>query len=131
MTPNAIRLHADASAREAAQAMRDHEIGDIIVEQDDQVRGIVTDRDLVVRCLADGEEGLKRNLGSLCSESLVTLEPDSPVDEAIRLMKEKAIRRIPIVKQGRALGVVSLGDLAVERDRESALGQVSDAPANN
>lgn len=130
MTPNVIRLDASANAREAAAAMREHDIGDVVVERGDRVCGIVTDRDLVVRCLADGQEGLERDLGDLCSEDLVSLEPDSDIGEAIGLMESRAIRRIPVLKEGRAVGIVSLGDLAVARDRSSALGKVSEAPAN-
>lgn len=131
MTAQVIRLDASASAREAAQAMREHDIGDVVVERDDRACGIVTDRDLVVRCLADGEDGLRRKLGDLCSEELVSLEPDAAVGDAIRLMEEKAIRRIPIVVEGRAVGIVSMGDLALARDSDSALGRVSGAPANH
>jgi CBS domain-containing protein len=131
MTPNVIRLEASSSAQEAARAMREHDIGDVVVERDDRVCGIVTDRDLVVRCLADGEEGLAREIGSLCSRDLVTLDPDSGLDDAIALMEDKAIRRIPILKRGHPIGIVSLGDLAVARQRQSALGKVSDAPANH
>ena len=130
MTSDLVLMDASTSAREAAQAMRDNDIGTVIVERDHKTCGIVTDRDLVVRCLADGEQGLKRQLGTICSDELTTLEPDSPVDEAVELMKKKAVRRIPVLRDGRAVGIVSLGDLAQARDRQSALGEVSAAAPN-
>jgi signal-transduction protein with cAMP-binding, CBS, and nucleotidyltransferase domain len=130
MTSDLVLMDASTNVRDAAQAMRDNDIGNVIVERDQKTCGIVTDRDLVVRCLADGEEGLKRDLGAICSGELATLESDSAVDEAIDLMKQKAVRRIPVLQKGRAVGIVSLGDLAQARDRNSALGEVSAAQPN-
>lgn len=130
MTTEVIQLTADSTARDAARAMREHGIGDVVVERDGRACGIVTDRDLVVRCLADGEEGLKRQLGEICSPDIVALEPGSGLDDAMRLMRSNAIRRILVLEDGRAVGIVSLGDLAVARDRESLLGSLSAAPAS-
>jgi signal-transduction protein with cAMP-binding, CBS, and nucleotidyltransferase domain len=102
----------------------------VLVEADGVPCGIVTDRDLVVRCMADGADASERPLSQLCSEELVSLEAESAVDEAIELMKRKAVRRLPVLEDGSAIGIVSLGDLAQARDRQSVLGEVSAAPAN-
>ena len=119
MTPNPVVLPGTASVHEAARAMRDAEIGDVIVIENNQVCGIVTDRDIVVRTVAE-----------ICSHRLLTVTPTDSVEEAVRLMRTHAIRRLPVVDGGQAVGIVSLGDLAVERDPGSALGKMSDAPPN-
>lgn len=131
MTADPIVLDADATAAEAARCMRDRDVGDVLVRRDGRLCGIVTDRDLAVRCLAGGDGDPRGHaLADLCSQPLVTLPPDAAVDEAIRLMEEHAVRRIPIVEDDRPIGIVSLGDLAIARDRRSCLGEISAAPPN-
>ena len=129
MSKNVVSLDASASPRDAARSMRDKDIGCVIVEKDEQLCGIVTDRDLVVRGLA--EDGLDRDLGSFCSKDIASIGPDAEVGEAIQLMEKKAIRRVPVLDNGRAVGIVSIGDLAQTRDPKSALGQISSAPPNH
>jgi CBS domain-containing protein len=128
MTPNPVALPGTASVHEAARAMRDAQIGDVIVIEHNEVCGIVTDRDLVVRILAETRDPATTTLADICSHSLVTVTPTDSVEEAVRLMRTHAIRRLPVVEGGRAVGIVSLGDLAVERDPGSALGEISGAP---
>jgi CBS domain-containing protein len=130
MTENPVTMAATASVLEAAQRMREADIGDVIVVEDDRVRGIVTDRDLVVRGVATGRDPAGITLGAICSRELTTVSPDEDVQTAIRLMRGKAIRRLPVVEAGQPVGVVSIGDLAVERDRRSVLGEISAAPPN-
>jgi CBS domain-containing protein len=129
MTKEPIVLDASATALDAARAMKARNVGDVLVRGNGQLCGIVTDRDLVVRVLAvDPQHGGDRRLQEICSGQLATLSPDANVDEAVRVMRTKAIRRIPVVENGRPVGIVSLGDLAIERDRRSALGEISAAP---
>ncbi len=129
MTPDPIVLDASASVAEAAREMRARDVGDVLVRSDGKLCGIVTDRDIVVRAVADGGgDPANQRLADICSEGLECLAPDDGVDEAVRMMQERAIRRIPIVENGQPVGIVSLGDLAIERDRRSALGQISAAP---
>ena len=130
MTPNPVALPGTASVHEAARAMRDAQIGDVIVIENNQVCGIVTDRDIVVRILAEARDPATATLADICSHSLVTVTPADSVEEAVRLMRTHAIRRLPVVDGGQAVGIVSLGDLAVERDPGSALGEISGAPPN-
>jgi CBS domain-containing protein len=130
MTPNPVTLPADKSAVDAAELMRDRDIGDVIVMEQNRVMGILTDRDIVVRVVASGQEPAKVKLADICSKELHTVNPTDPVEEAINLMREKAVRRILVVKDDRPVGIVSIGDLAVERDRQSALGDISAAPPN-
>ncbi len=127
MTRDPVVLPSDAGLDEAARAMKDADIGDVLVTADGTLCGIVTDRDLVVRGLADG----KSNLGEVCSRGLYTLSPDADVEEAVTVMREAAIRRIAVVDGNRAVGVVSLGDLALEEDPGSALADISAAQPNN
>jgi len=129
MTSGPVVLDADATVADAAKAMKAHDVGDVLVERDGRLCGIVTDRDLVVRCLAeDPKRAASKRLGDICSQEIHSLAPDAKVGEAIRLMQDRAIRRIPVVEDGSAVGIVSLGDLAIERDRQSCLGQISAAP---
>jgi CBS domain-containing protein len=110
--------------------MRDGNIGDIIVLEEGSVSGIVTDRDIVVRVIADGRDPGQVPLRDICSTDLTLLSPTDKVSDAVRLMRERAIRRLPVVQEGRPVGVVSIGDLAMERDERSALADISAAPPN-
>jgi CBS domain-containing protein len=130
MTPTPVVLPGTASVHEAACAMRDAQIGDVIVFENNQVCGIVTDRDIVVRTVAETQDPATTTLADICSHNLLTVTPTDSVEEAVRLMRTHAIRRLPVVDGGQAVGIVSLGDLAVERDPGSALGKISGAPPN-
>lgn len=129
MTTNPTTLGEDDTALEAARMMRDSAIGDVLVTTGSgELCGIVTDRDIVVRCLAEDRDPSTTKLGSLCSKTLATLSPDAGAEDAVKLMEQRAIRRLPVVDGDRPVGILSIGDLAVERDRRSALGEISAAP---
>lgn len=131
MTPNPATLPSSATVVEAAHEMKDKDIGDVIVLDDNnQVYGIVTDRDIVVRTLAEEKDPNQVTLKDIASTNLTALSPDSRVGEAMKVMSEKAVRRLPVVDNGKPVGIVSLGDLAQERDRSSALADISSAPPN-
>jgi CBS domain-containing protein len=130
MTPNPTAFPATATVGEAARAMRDMDIGDVMVMDDRQICGIVTDRDIVVRAVAEGREPSEVKLSEICSRELTTLAPTDDTADAARLMRERAVRRLPVVENGQPVGIVSIGDLAVERDPESALADISAAPPN-
>ena len=131
MTRDPRTVNADDPVVEAARVMRDSDIGDVIVMEDGQVGGIVTDRDIVVRGVADGRDPESTNVSDVCTSGVETIEPEASVDDALRLMREHDIRRLPVVKNGRPVGIVSLGDLAVERDPESTLADISAASPDN
>ena len=116
--------------RTAATQMRQADIGDVVVLKDGAVCGIVTDRDVVVRAVADGKDPDKTTVGEVCSAQVVAVSPDDNEDDAVRIMREKAVRRLPVVDGGRPVGIVSIGDLAMERDQGSALADISAAPGN-
>lgn len=128
MTPNPVSMPGTASVHEAARAMRDADIGDVIVIEHHQVCGIITDRDIAVRVVAEAKDAATTTLADICSHSLLTVTPTDSVEEALRLMRTHTIRRLPVVEEGKAVGIVSLGDLAVERDPDSVLGEISAAP---
>jgi CBS domain-containing protein len=128
MTSNPVSMLGTASVHDAARAMRDSDIGDVIVIEQNQVCGIVTDRDIAVRIVAESQDPATTTLADICSHSLLTVTPTDGVEHAVRLMRTHAIRRLPVVEAGKAVGIVSLGDLAVERDPKSALGEISAAP---
>ena len=130
MTASPCIISASDSAMTAAQAMRANDIGDVIVLENNRLVGILTDRDIVVRVLAVGANPDTTTAGSVCSRELTTITPTASVGEAMRLMRDKAIRRLPVVDaSNRVLGVVSLGDLAAERG-DTALADISAAPPN-
>ncbi|MFJ7136728.1 CBS domain-containing protein [Streptomyces fungicidicus] len=114
MTPGVVAVRPDASVVEAAQLMRTQNIGDVVVADGQRIVGVLTDRDITVRAVAVAADPL-------------TLAPDDPVSSAVALMREHAIRRIPVVEGGLPVGLVSLGDLAEARDPGSALAGISRA----
>jgi CBS domain-containing protein len=130
MTKQPKVLESDSPVMDAARMMRDSDIGDVIVIEGGSVCGIVTDRDIVVRGIASGKDPATTRLGEICSKDVTTVSSNTPVEEVIRLMRDRAIRRLPVVDGDRPVGVVSLGDLAVERDPSSALADISEAPPN-
>jgi CBS domain-containing protein len=132
MTPDPVALTNNASLQDAAIAMRDRDIGDVVVTKPDgTVCGIVTDRDIVVRAIAEGNDPSTMTLEDVCTHRLVAVGPDDPVALAVKKMEEQAIRRLPVMDNGTLVGIVSIGDLAIERDRQSALGEISAAAPNN
>lgn len=128
MTERPIALDRDASLADAARLMRDRGIGDVIVLEGEDASGIVTDRDIVIRGVAEGVDPNTTRLGQVVSADLTSVSPEDQVDRAIELMREKAIRRLPVLEGGKPVGVLSLGDLAVERDRRSVLADISEEP---
>jgi CBS domain-containing protein len=128
MTVAPITLPTDAPLVEAARLMRDRDIGDVIVVEGQNAAGIVTDRDIVVRGMAEGGDPNEMRVGQVVSGDLVSVAPDDPVERAIQLMREKAIRRLPVLEEGKPVGVITIGDLAVERDAESVLADISEEP---
>ena len=131
MTTPPVTLPATSSITEAARAMRDANIGGVIVVENGQVCGIVTDRDLVVRGIAEGRDMARLKLADISSRVLTTVSPTDSVDDAIQLMREKAIRRLPVIEGGKPVGIVAIGDLAIAQNPSSALGHISAAPANH
>ncbi|MFG3010064.1 CBS domain-containing protein [Streptomyces cinerochromogenes] len=130
MTSQLVTVEPQASVSAVARKMRDENVGAVLVTEGEELRGLVSDRDLVVRALAEGGDPEQKTVAAACSSDLVTVTPDEDLDHAVALMRERAVRRLPVVEDGRAVGIVSLGDMAIERDAESALGDISAAKSN-
>ena len=132
MTHDPRTVSADSTLTDVARLMRDDDVGAIVVDRDGAIAGIVTDRDIVVRAIADGRDPGSTTVGDVASTgSVVSVTPDQSVEDARRLMREHDIRRIVVEQDGRAAGILSLGDLAVEGDAEAELTDISAASPNN
>ncbi|WP_190112378.1 CBS domain-containing protein [Streptomyces cinnamoneus] len=127
MSAEVATVLPETSLAEVAQLMRDQDIGEVVVASDDFVVGVITDRDITVRAVADGADPLALSAGSVCTPNPVVIGPYQPAGQAVALMRQYAVRRLPVVLEDRAVGVVSLGDLALERDPHSALADISRA----
>jgi CBS domain-containing protein len=126
-----VTVPADTTLTEAARLMRDADIGDVVIVEDDRPRGMVTDRDIVVRGIAEHRSPDDTAVDEICTSDLATVAPHDPVERAVQLMRETAVRRLPVVEDQQLVGVVSLGDLAIERDEDSALAEISAADPNS
>jgi CBS domain-containing protein len=130
MTPNPTAMQADAPVTAAARAMRDLDIGAVVVVEDDRPLGIVTDRDIVVRALARSTGGGPATIGDVCSRPLATVPADASVEDALDVMAENAVRRLPVTVSRSVVGIVSIEDLVDVGGSVPALRQIRDAPSN-
>jgi CBS domain-containing protein len=131
MTADPRTVETSATVADAAREMRDGDVGAVVVVDNGRVAGIITDRDIAVRVVAEGLDPDATGVGEVGTMDPVTLTVDQTVDDAIRLVREQDVRRIIVVQDGRPAGIVSLGDLAIERDTDSALADIASGPANN
>jgi CBS domain-containing protein len=131
MTRDPRTVNASDSVVDAARVMNESDIGDVIVVDNGEVSCIVTDRDIVVRAIAEGRDPSSTRVSEVCTGGVEAIEPDASVDDALRKMREADIRRLPVVQDGRPVGIVSLGDLAVEREPDSTLADISAASPDN
>ena len=131
MTQNPECVSGDTTVVEAAKLMRDKDFGAVLCKDDDQVSGILTDRDIALRVVAEGKDPTSTTVGEVATKDIKTLSPDDSVEDAIKLVREQNVRRVPVVEGAKPVGIVSIGDLALERDKDSALADLSGAPANN
>ncbi|MYV37302.1 CBS domain-containing protein [Streptomyces sp. SID1328] len=130
MTSELVTVEPQASVASVARLMRDEDVGTVLVTEDGRLKCLVSDRDLVVRAFAEGADPDQTTVIQAASEDLVTIGPDESVDHAVELMREHAVRRLPVVEGDEAVGIIALGDLAIERDETSALGDISAAKPN-
>jgi CBS domain-containing protein len=133
MTTDVRTVAPDASVVDAARIMRDEDAGSVPVVDDDRVVGIVTDRDIVVRGVADGRDVTSLDVREVCSSQPVTVKPDLDLDEALRLMAQHQVRRLPVVDGDRLVGVLAQADVArATGDRETgALVDEISQPGSN
>ena len=122
MTPNPRTLTPRSSIQEAARIMRDEDTGAIPIVDEGRTVGIITDRDIVVRAVAEGNGYPNRTIDGIATRSVVSVTPDTSTLEAEQLMSEHQIRRLPVVDGERLVGIVSIGDLAVKEGKDSRTG---------
>jgi CBS domain-containing protein len=130
MTPAPVGVYYSQTIGETARIMRDTHVGAVLVVNDGALSGVVTDRDLVLRGLAEGE-GPDSPVGPLCSGDLIGVAADADVYQAEELMREHAVRRLPVINEGQVVGIVSMGDVAISADEGSPLAAVSRAEPNS
>jgi CBS domain-containing protein len=126
MTPGVRSVSPTDSLTDAAVAMRDEDVGSLPVVDGDRVVGIVTDRDIVVRGVAERADPQTLKVGDVSSGDLVTVQPDEDLDEALELMARHRVRRLPVVEDGRLVGVVAQADVALEAKEKDAGGMLED-----
>jgi CBS domain-containing protein len=118
MTPSPATVRISDPAIVAAQVMRDEDVGSVPVMDEGTIAGIITDRDIAIQIVADGKDPQTASVGQYMSTDLVTGRPDMTLREASELMGRHQIRRLPVVDQNRLVGIVSLGDLALEHEED-------------
>jgi CBS domain-containing protein len=130
MTRWPVALPLEATLDEAARLMRDQGIGDVLVTAEGMLCGMLTDRDIVIRAVAQNLDLGHTALSEVCTAQVVTVSADDDAAVAMELMRDRAIRRLPVVQGRQPVGIISLGDLAIEQDEQSALSEISKAPPN-
>jgi len=130
MTTEVETVPMNSTLEEVASIMKVENVGAVpVVDEDDDLVGIITDRDIVVRCVAEGKDPSETSVEEVLSHELETIEPDVDVEEAARLMADRQIRRLPVCEDGELVGMLSIGDLAVKTsDRQApaeALREIS------
>jgi CBS domain-containing protein len=111
MNPEVVSCDAASSIVEVAALMRDRDIGDVLVTDDNRLIGIVTDRDIVVRCVAESIGPIDTvTAADVASREVATVRPDTEAEQALRIMRTSSIRRLPVVENDTPVGIVSLGE---------------------
>ncbi|MGC4808374.1 CBS domain-containing protein [Micromonospora sp. DT233] len=127
MTKQVVYLSTDTTLDEAARVMKEADIGDVVVTDGASLAGMLTDRDIVVRAVAERSDPATTTIGSIITREVVMIEQHSTAGEAAALMRERGIRRVLVCDSDRKLvGIVSLGDLAMQLDPNSALSDISE-----
>ena len=131
MNPNAVTIEPTASAALAARLLSRHNVGALpVCGEDRRLRGVVTDRDIVLRCVAAEEDPAQTPVRDIMTRGCFTVAPEDDCREATRIMALRQVRRLPVVRQGRVVGIVSLGDLAkshaFDMEASKALSEISE-----
>ncbi len=123
MTSEVATATADSTLQEIATMMKSEDTGAIPIVEEDELLGIITDRDIVIRCVADGRDPAEVVAEDILTENIEVVDPDTDVAEALELMGRHQIRRLPVVENGELVGMVSIGDLAVKQGGEQETGE--------
>lgn len=122
MTKSVISVSPNQHIEEAARLMHDYNIGAIPVVEGNHVSGMVTDRDITIRSTADGGNE-KKPVSEVMTAEIISVTPQTKVQEAARLMADKKIRRLPVIENNQIVGMISLGDVATEQQHDSKAGE--------
>jgi CBS domain-containing protein len=132
MTSSPQTVTQQTSLREAAETMARAKIGDVlVVDEAGMLRGILTDRDIAIRAVAEGRDPTTTTVGDVTTGSVMSVAPTASVQEAMDVMHRHDVRRVPVVESGKAIGIVSLGDLSTSHAARGVLADISAAPPNN
>ncbi|HUP46098.1 MAG TPA: CBS domain-containing protein [Thermoanaerobaculia bacterium] len=136
MTPNPKCVSERDSILQAARIMRDEDTGVVPVVDGKKVIGVITDRDIVVRVIADGKDLNSVKINEVMTKQVRTVKEDQSVDDVLKLMGGSEIRRVPVVNQGNEIvGIISIGDLSTRTDKDDQVGraieQISEARPNH
>ena len=126
MTGSPRSIDASTSVVEAARLMREGHIGSLPITADEQLVGMITDRDIAMRVVAEAADQTKTSVGDVSSRDLVIVEPDEDLDEALQLMARHQVRRLPVVENGRLVGIVAQADIALS-ENETKTGELVEA----
>lgn len=133
MTESPQTASPEMNAADAAAMMKQFDIGVIPVAEGEELAGLVTDRDIVVRVVAERKDPMSVKLSDIATKAAVTVSPDTRLSEARDLMAEHKVRRLPVVKDDKLVGIVSMGDLAFADASKRAVGEaleeVSESPS--
>lgn len=131
MSPQVVYLPAETTLDEAARAMREKDIGDVVVTEGASLAGVVTDRDIVVRAVAERKDPASTTIASVATRDIIMIEQNASAADAANLMRERGVRRVLVCDADRQLvGIISLGDLAMRLDPTSALSEISEQAPN-
>ena len=118
MTENPRSIAASASVVEAARLMREAHIGSLPITDDEKLVGMITDRDITTRVVAEAADPNTTSVEDVYSRDLISVEPDQALDEALQLMARHQVRRLPVVENDRLVGIVAQADVALADERE-------------
>ncbi|MGE4352679.1 MAG: CBS domain-containing protein [Oscillospiraceae bacterium] len=130
MTDRVVSIDGDEPVMAAARLLKRHNIGALpVTDKEQRLRGIITDRDIVLRCVATEADPKTTRVSEVMSRGIVTATPSDVVDSAVRLMSQDQVRRLPVVEDGRLVGMVTLCDMArsstCEMEAAEALSEIS------
>ena len=118
MTEDPRSIGKSVSVVEAARLMREQDIGSLPITDDEKLVGMITDRDITTRVVAEAADPKMTSVEDVYSRDLISVEPDNDLEEALRLMARHQVRRLPVVENGRLVGIVAQADIALRRERE-------------
>ena len=126
MSEDPRSIGASAAVVEAARLMREADIGSLPITDDENLVGVITDRDITMRVVAQAADPQRTPVGDVCSRDVISVAPESDLEEALQLMARHQVRRLPVVENGRLVGIVAQADIAL-RENETKTGALVEA----